>query len=1077
MSSNAPSPDIQIHLDFESSVDRLPSQEDFPLTIREHGRKIKTTIITDIKESTECLIVTGFTSLSQIVETFGEELPADKNVRILLGFDPLIKTRKSWKEVPIEQEIKDYWLNKGISPFKSGAVLKTIEHIRSEQIVFKAKDKLHAKLYITETNATLGSSNFSQSGLAVQHEANIRVANQPGDGSIEQYESIKAIGEYYYSKSKPYSDKMISLLEELLVIVDWQEALARAISELLDGEYAKEYLKAFERPGTIRLWPSQAQGIHQGLQILQQLGSLLVADPTGSGKTKMLTTLQIAMINWLWETGRGAKTNTVVVAPPLVIDSWKKEQLNLEKVFTDPISQGILSISKSYKNKIAKDTLRIANILAMDEAHNYLNKYSTRSASISEHGAEFVILSTATPINKHADDLLRLIQLLDPDNLANDELAEFKVLYRNPAKSLEDNPELTQKLKSYIWKFTLRRTKEDLNKLIDKEPEKYLNSLNKQCRYPRQVFETYPTGETEEDIKIAAQIETLTDSLKGLIYLKNINFPKGRKLDTVEKRNGYIQTRLNIAKALSRYRVQATLRSSRIALVELVKGTQAAEKLAGIGRIHKDTGNVVASLEEMRKDLPVYSSKWDVLPSWLKDKSEFEKACTQEIRIYEEIGRLAWKISDARERQKADELIRIMRKHSLVVAFDHTIITLHYLDKLLKERNSVSHIASGNNASSKQVILEHFALQSTAKNIIALCSDAVSEGVNLQAASAVVMLDMPSILRLAEQRIGRIDRLDSPHKKVATYWPSDSPQFALRADRNLIRTSQLTKQLMGSNIQLPEEFVENYNALRPMLADEVLIELQRNREDEEKEWEGVKDAFGDVHRLIEGPDALLKEKEYKQMVGSKATVRCKLSFVDATLPWCFIALKGKEGVSRWLFITADEKVETDYSVICSRLRENLKGVEKTKHSQAELDFFLKVFRKKEKESLPHKKRRAVEVAEHMLKAQLKSLLKDPTDKRIELTRNVLDLFSLATDEYSIDFSAFALRWLDVLSPKLKDLRLRKKRRHYWTLEDLKTRSLYYTFSEQELEYILQNLSFTQPFDLQIAACIVGVRKI
>ena len=57
---------------------------------------------------------------------------------------------------------------------------------------------------------------------------------------------------------------------------------------------------------------------------------------------------------------------------------------------------------------------------------------------------------------------------------------------------------------------------------------------------------------------------------------------------------------------------------------------------------------------------------------------------------------------------------------------------------------------------------------------IALCSDAMNEGINLQGGSAVVQFDMPTTLRVAEQRVGRVDRMDSPHDRIEVFWPADS---------------------------------------------------------------------------------------------------------------------------------------------------------------------------------------------------------------------------------------------------------------------------------------------------------------
>ncbi|WP_374759715.1 phospholipase D-like domain-containing protein [Dyadobacter chenwenxiniae] len=47
--------------------------------------------------------------------------------------------------------------------------------MKTETYHFKAIDRFHAKIYIGDHAAILGSSNFSKSGTIAQTEANIRV--------------------------------------------------------------------------------------------------------------------------------------------------------------------------------------------------------------------------------------------------------------------------------------------------------------------------------------------------------------------------------------------------------------------------------------------------------------------------------------------------------------------------------------------------------------------------------------------------------------------------------------------------------------------------------------------------------------------------------------------------------------------------------------------------------------------------------------------------------------------------------------------------------------------------------------
>ncbi|WP_347219093.1 phospholipase D-like domain-containing protein, partial [Chryseobacterium sp.] len=165
--------DVQISLDFYAY--RWPKQEFFPLNLSAHQRMVQTIVYNDILESEEYLILTGFTSLSNLIDFFGsEEFERLKRVRILIGFEPNIRGRKGYSMVKLDKEIKEYWLKKGLSIMYGGSVINLIEKINQKKVEFKYLDKLHAKLYVGDQYAILGSSNFSKNGLNDQDEANIR---------------------------------------------------------------------------------------------------------------------------------------------------------------------------------------------------------------------------------------------------------------------------------------------------------------------------------------------------------------------------------------------------------------------------------------------------------------------------------------------------------------------------------------------------------------------------------------------------------------------------------------------------------------------------------------------------------------------------------------------------------------------------------------------------------------------------------------------------------------------------------------------------------------------------------------
>jgi primosomal protein N' len=395
-----------------------PDQEKFPLN-RDNGINVESEVFKDLFESREFLIITGFTSLSYLIDIFSQydEL-SEKSLRIVLGFEPIIRARKSWPKRNFPTEIKDYWLEKGISPTKSGGVIHLIQLIEKQKVKFRCSERNHAKIYVGDTHAILGSSNFSKNGLQKQTEANIRVGKDVVEShERNQYLAIEQIANNFYNESEDYTQKIIDLLQQLLKLSEWQEALSRAIAELLEDNWLSKHPELERHFGQVELWPTQESGVRQALNIIENQGSVLIADPTGSGKTKLVASILLAITNLRWSIGKGYRTNSLIICPPGVIDNWTGEYERLRFSQSSPISSGILSYENSKKHASAISKIRNGNILIIDEAHNYLSRKSNRSHSIENSIADCIILVTATPINKKVEVLLRLIEFLDIDNL------------------------------------------------------------------------------------------------------------------------------------------------------------------------------------------------------------------------------------------------------------------------------------------------------------------------------------------------------------------------------------------------------------------------------------------------------------------------------------------------------------------------------------------------------------------------------------------------------------------------------------------------------------------------------------
>ncbi|WP_243472753.1 SNF2-related protein [Winogradskyella sp. MH6] len=1052
-----------------------PKQEHFPLNLKTYNRTVQETLQGDIESSKELTILTGFTSLSHLIDTFGnKKLENLKDIKIVLGFEPNPLGRKRYHVWPLEKEIREYWLKEGLSILSGGSVINLIQKIKNKSVHIRFYDKLHAKIYASDRMAMLGSSNFSKNGLTIQTEANIRVLAHV---DRDKYTDIKSIANNYFDRANDY-DKIIDLLQDLIKEVGWKDALARAIAEVLEGEWLDEYKLLMSKLENTKLWPTQWRGLAQAISILQENSNVLIADPTGAGKTKLCSTIVLALKNWLWETGRRDKDNSLIVCPPLVVDKWRKEFLSLSTITNNQTSSGILSNAKKQTLEKALNELKLANILAIDEAHNYLNLSTKRSEAIRKNTADFKILITATPINKRINDLLKIVELLDVDNLDDDSFKAYSELKGKPNLENEANIEM---LRSFVSKFTVRRTKVILNKQIDKEPEKYINALGTECRFPNQIAKTYHTRETEWDTQTVVKINALCQKLKGLTYLKRINKPKF-ELDE-EHKQGYLNNRIHAAQKLSIYMIRSRLRSSKMALLEHIigldevlkmedfhcpKNQQNKIKLSEINKLI--TNNKVPTISRIFKDCEK--------PLWLTDLAEYINACEVEYKTYMEIADLTKTLSNSRAMGKVDVLVDQMNRHKKIIAFDSSVVTLNYFKHLIKKNYPKINVlaATGSNKKDSEVVLKKFNLTSENKErIIALCSDKMSEGVDLQLASSVTLLDLPSVIRIVEQRFGRVDRMDTLHKSIDMYWPIDSEVYSLKGDKRLLKLNDIISTMWGANFQPPKELKHRHFENVESIDD--IIEEFENYLSEDSSWEGIHDSFQPIMDLKEGDKQLISEKEYEQYKGIKNTVKTKVSFLKTESEWCFFATRGDGNKSpKWYFIkpSSEKGIYTEFPEICDQLRSHIsKKSSSVKWNDKYLRKYLKILQDKEIDLLPVKKRRALKVAEIILKAKLK-------DKKLDYkyklkVRELLDLFHPRKKD--VDFEAYAKIWIDILQPYLEEKRNRyKSSRYVYNLNSLTTKAEIsrIQISYERLQSILEDLPVNENIDHKIAACIVGV---
>ncbi|MFP5255363.1 MAG: SNF2-related protein [Acidimicrobiia bacterium] len=1040
---------------------------------------VRSVVWADLVSSRRPRVVTGYASIDQLIQLIADwrAQPEAEQLQIVLGSEPFPTTRRSFgsPRVRFTEEVEAYWLDRGIRVDLSAKVLAALDAIRTGQVAIRAvtgDTALHAKVYVGDAAATTGSSNFTAAGLGRQLEVNARFVRAER-ADTKRYDELTTIADNLWQVAEDWSAELVALLEQLLRLVGWREALAMACRDVLEGDWAQQYLR---QSGDLdRLLPSQVAGIAQAMWIIETVGSVLVADATGSGKTRMGAHLTRAVRDRLWATGRVRRDLTVLVCPPAVQDTWRAEAsrcgLNLST-----ISHGRLSRSGTSASILDSEEVQRAQLLAVDEAHNFLNPDSKRTRHLRRNVADHVLLFTATPINKDASDLLDLVALLGPDSFEDSTLVLLDRMVRwgwREAATVED----VERLRAEIQRFTLRRTKPQINALVDREPEAYRHpETGRVCRYPSHRPLTYPTGETEADDAAANEIRHLAAGLSGISLLPaRIAVPRGLRRRVSPE--AWLQFRLRSAAGLAGHHVLAALRSSRAALHEHLHGTTAATEAFDIpaGFKASDTGDQLQRITDRLTAGPPEVNLDCEVPDWLLDAEAWEARCREELERYQAIATALHAVSDARERTKVALLQELASRHARVLAFDRHLITLSVLQQLHGEAAPQVLIATGQGGSDRNRVISLFAPTGTERGI-ALCSDAMNEGLNLQGASAIVHLDLPTTLRVAEQRVGRVDRMDSPHDTIEAWWPRDGHAFATRANERLLRRAEESEALLGANLQIP-------NLSEAPIADEREVDVTEVQREVQalldRPADHLADALAPVHDLVTGPTALVSEADY-QAAGPAPTAGARLAPVAATSPWAFLAVRSTvHGAPRWMHLDlSDGSCVTDLPTVAQRLRTELGAAPQDRPlddaALAVLERATALAAAKETELLPRRHRRALDQMGTVLAHWALRASSEGDELGALRWRSMAELLKPDPDHDHPDLAAVAERWLDLIGPAMEAARERTRHRSYATIQAATATLMNDPLELTQVEEALATVPTASPLIERVSICILGV---
>lgn len=373
-------------------------------------------------------IATGYFEIGALL-TLKEGWQRVDKIRILMGDEISLRTaaafEKGLKKVASKLD-SSLDREKTQNDFLEG-VPAIVEAIRSGKLECRVyrKDKFHAKAYITHGRsavvgsfALVGSSNFTVPGLTDNIELNVQIRGADVGLLQEWYES-------HWEDAQDVSVDVLAIIEKHTALRSPYEIWVKALHELFRGEALTP--DVWDRTQS-RLFPQldryQQDAYRNLLVIARTYGCAFLCDGVGLGKT-----FAGLMLIERFVVHEGKRV--VLFAPKAAReDVW---EVKVAK-YLDDLNSGFVNF-KSFSHtdlqrggKIQREielTLRDADIVIVDEAHNFRNPGGRGSGRLNESryrrlqrylasGAQKkqVFLLTATPVNNSIHDFRHMIELV-----------------------------------------------------------------------------------------------------------------------------------------------------------------------------------------------------------------------------------------------------------------------------------------------------------------------------------------------------------------------------------------------------------------------------------------------------------------------------------------------------------------------------------------------------------------------------------------------------------------------------------------------------------------------------------------
>jgi len=772
---------------------------DLSFITNEKNQSLKDRFEVLIKDTSffDCLVgyfyTSGFHALYKALEK-------TEKIRILIGistnrqiYDLLDKASKPKQQVIefshaetkeeveklIEQEFADSEDNRNVEE----GVNKFIEWVGDKKLEIRAypSQNIHAKLYIMTFyqgdrdvgRVITGSSNFTQAGLIDNLEFNVELKNR------SDYEFSRQKFDELWNDAVDVSERYVQTIQEKTWLS--QNIMPYQLYLKFLYEYFKDELSQTDEvfvkylPPEFKKLEYQEQAVLNAKKILLEYGGVFISDVVGLGKTYISAMLAGQL------DGR-----TLVIAPPVLLE--KSNPGSWPNVFSDFRVPAVFESLGKLDDLLSRGTEKYTNII-IDEAHRFRTETTITYEKLAEIcRGKRVILVTATPYNNAPKDILSLLKLFQKakkstiPNLPNLEgffsrldqklkkLDRQKDYSRYISTVKENAREIREKVLKYLM---VRRTRTEIeNYFSDDITIQGLKFPN--VEKPSPLF--YELNGKEDEV-FTKTIELIAQKFKYARYMPMLYYQG--KVDQLEQ-----QSQRNMGRFM------------KILLVKRLESSFFAFRNSVDRFLHSyemfikefDNGNVYVSAKHTNKIFELLENDDDEAVQRLIDEGkagcyasrDFMEGFRDDLRhdrhVLQKIKNLWTHIDrDPKLLKFLGELSTDsgLRENHLII-FTESKETANYLFKNLHRQypDKVLCYTGDSGEATRDKVIENFDARARHPKDdyrIMVSTEVLAEGVNLHRSNTVINYDIPWNPTRMMQRVGRINRVDTPFEEIYTF--------------------------------------------------------------------------------------------------------------------------------------------------------------------------------------------------------------------------------------------------------------------------------------------------------------------